>query len=409
MSCKHDQKLLCPCLKGLSWVSGILLITFYILFIYLNDDIHWIEKLQLTVNSIGTIAIPFVIWWLSAKRTGEIKERNQHIETLNCIYGDLYGISNLMVDIANFTTSSLKKANESLAYINSIGDKFSSHMYNYLYSRDLGKFPIADFSLKYSKLNINFISVNDPDLYGYLFQLDKHMIHMQRSIEILRQNMVNNSMQKTNLINAIQLTEEENLKIKDRKDVDILLKRKSISIEKDFIVGYISTVKNSLDIINGVIQNIKKVIPALDKYCDEKYPNEVSLHSEMRMKYFCRILDYKNESELILDAIENLYPNSRNIDNTKKIVTILNQRFMPNPLVDIIYSFAEILDGKFSDAKIILKQHVGKKHSIIATHETLLMMEKIMSDINKKIEEIKLENEKQEFRAILCSAINSIR
>ena len=375
----------------------------------MNDDIHWIEKLQLTVNSIGTIAIPFVIWWLSAKRMGEIKERNQHIETLNCIYGDLYGISNLMVDIAIFTTSSLKKANESLAYINSIGDEFSSYIYNHLYSLELGKFPVADFSLKYSELNINFISIDAPDLYGYLFQLDKHMVHMQKSMEILRQNMINNSMQKTNLINAIQLTEEEKLNIKDPKDVDVLLKMKSISIEKDFVNGYLLAAKNSLNIINAVIQNIKKAIAALDKYCDEKYPNEISLHSEMQMKYFYRILDYKNESELILDAIKNLYPNSRNIDNTKKIVTILNQRFMPNPLVEIIYSFAEIFDGNFSDAKKILKKHMGKKYDIIATPETLLMIEKIMPEINKKIEEINLEKEKQEFRAILCSAMDSIR
>lgn len=409
MNYKHDQKLSCPCLKGLLCVSGIFLITFYILFLYLNDDIHWIEKLQLTVNSIGTIAIPFVIWWLSAKRMGEIKERNQHIETLNCIYGDLYGISNLMVDIAIFTTSSLKKANESLAYINSIGDEFSSYIYNHLYSLELGKFPVADFSLKYSELNINFISIDAPDLYGYLFQLDKHMVHMQKSMEILRQNMINNSMQKTNLINAIQLTEEEKLNIKDPKDVDVLLKMKSISIEKDFVNGYLLAAKNSLNIINAVIQNIKKAIAALDKYCDEKYPNEISLHSEMQMKYFYRILDYKNESELILDAIKNLYPNSRNIDNTKKIVTILNQRFMPNPLVEIIYSFAEIFDGNFSDAKKILKKHMGKKYDIIAAPETLLMIEKIMPEINKKIEEINLEKEKQEFRAILCSAMDSIR
>ena len=411
MSCKHDKKLSCPCLKGLLWIVGIFLITGMLLLVFLGSDhnARWIEWIQLFVNIAGAIAIPIVIWWLSSHRAESLKERTRQIETLNCIYGDLFGISNLMVDLANFTTSTLKTANEALVYIDSVRDNFSSYEYNKLYSWDIGKFPISEFSLKYSELNINFISIDDPDLYGYLFQLDKHMEHMQKATECLQENLVNSSVQKTNSINSIQLTEEEEKKHTDPKEIDILYKRKSISIEKDFVIGRIMTIKNSLNIIDGIIQNIKKTIPALGKYCEEKYPNQISLHSERRKKFFDRIISYKNESELISDAIENLYPDSRNIDNTKKIVVILNQRFIPNPLVEIIYSFAEILDGKISDAKKILKKHMGKKHSVIATPETLLMMGKIIPDINKKIDEIKLENEKQEFREILYSAMNSIR
>lgn len=411
MSCKHDKKVSCPCLKGLLWIVGIFLITGMLLLVFLGSDhnARWIEWIQLFVNIAGAIAIPIVIWWLSSHRAESLKERTRQIETLNCIYGDLFGISNLMVDLANFTTSILKTANEALVYIDSVRDNFSSYEYNKLYSWDIGKFPISEFSLKYSELNINFISIDDPDLYGYLFQLDKHMEHMQKATECLQENLVNSSVQKANSINSIQLTEEEKKKHTDPKEIDILYKRKSISIEKDFVIGRIMTIKNSLNIIDGIIQNIKKTIPALGKYCEEKYPNQISLHSERRKKFFDRIISYRNESELIYEAIEKLLPVSRNTTIVKNNVKILDEKFFKNPIVKIIYLLAEILDGNLSKAKEVLNKYDWKKNYVVVAPEIIQILEKVMPDINRKIDEVKNEREKQEFKAILALAINSIK
>ena len=136
------------------WIVGIFLITGMLLLVFLGSDhnARWIEWIQLFVDIAGAIAIPIVIWWLSSHRAESLKERTRQIETLNCIYGDLFGISNLMVDLANFTTSTLKTANEALVYIDSVRDNFNSYEYNKLYSWDIGKFPISEFSLKYSEL-----------------------------------------------------------------------------------------------------------------------------------------------------------------------------------------------------------------------------------------------------------------
>ncbi|PWM28383.1 MAG: hypothetical protein DBX55_09795 [Verrucomicrobia bacterium] len=413
MKYKNDQISSCPCLRGLLWLAGSCIFACASLFIALNYDnnARWIEWIQLFVSSAGAIAIPIAIWWLSSYRSEKLKEKKLQIETLNCIYGDLFGISNLIVDLAEFITSNIRIASNALIYIKISKDKFkfNFNIYNQLYSYNLGKFPVAEFSLKYSELNINFISRNSPDLYSYLFQLDKCMKHMQKSIEVFRQNLVNNSIQKENLSNSIQLTEEEKRAIKVPYNLDILLERKKLSIEQNFLVGYIESMKDSLNTINGIIKNIKKTIYALDRFCDEKYPNQISLHSEKEKRYFGKILNYKNESELIIEAIENLYPNSRNTDKTKKITKILCKNFIHNPLFDIIYSMAEILDENLTESREILLKHAGKKYSVVITPETIQMLEKVMPDIENKIDGIRPEQEKDEFRTIFRAAINSIR
>ena len=235
------------------------------------------------------------------------------------------------------------------------------------------------------------------------------MKHMQKSIEVFRQNLVNNSIQKENLSNSIQLTEEEKSTIKVPCNLDILLERKKLSIEQNFLVGYIESMKDLLNTINGIIENIKKIIHALDRLCDEKYPNQISLHSEKEKRYFDKILNYKNESELIIEAIENLYPDSRNTDKTKEITITLCKKFIHNPLFDIIYSMAEIFDGNLTEAREILLKHSGKKYGVVITPETIQMLEKVMPDIENKIDEIKSEQEKDEFCTILRAAIDSMR
>ena len=411
MKSENDQISSCPCLRGLLWLAVSCIFVCALLFIALNYDnnARWIEWIQLLLGILGAIVNLFVIYWLSSYRNEKLKEKKLQIETLNCIYGDLFGISNLIVDLAEFITSNIRIASNALIYIKLSKDKFNFNIYNQLYSFKLGRFPVAEFSLKYSELNINFISRNSPDLYGYLFQLDKCMKHMQKSIEVFRQNLVNNSIQKENLSNSIQLTEEEKSTIKVPCNLDILLERKKLSIEQNFLVGYIESMKDLLNTINGIIENIKKIIHALDRLCDEKYPNQISLHSEKEKRYFDKILNYKNESELIIEAIENLYPDSRNTDKTKEITITLCKKFIHNPLFDIIYSMAEIFDGNLTEAREILLKHSGKKYGVVITPETIQMLEKVMPDIENKIDEIKSEQEKDEFCTILRAAIDSMR
>lgn len=91
MKSENDQISSCPCLRGLLWLAGSCIFVCALLFIALNydNDVRWIEWIQLLVSSAGAIAIPVAIWWLSAYKVDREKESKLHIEKLNEILADL--------------------------------------------------------------------------------------------------------------------------------------------------------------------------------------------------------------------------------------------------------------------------------------------------------------------------------
>ena len=76
----------CPCIRNLIFISivAILTIAFH-LFIAYNGVDYGFKVAELIVSTLGAIAIPITIWWLSDYRKKEIEEKERQILVWNKI------------------------------------------------------------------------------------------------------------------------------------------------------------------------------------------------------------------------------------------------------------------------------------------------------------------------------------
>lgn len=192
MSCKHDSKLSCPCLKGLLGIGTVLLIMGIVWFISINYDhnVRWIEWIQLFVDIVGAITIPIVVWWLSNYRIRKIEEKSRRKNVINQVLADFLIFSRQLKNYLDV----IKQANQGCVNIIKILNVQPDD--NSLYKHMQKVFCVfsAIKSLNYNSNDISFISIKRKDLYINLLILKAKEIDLDDDIAFRNRNVENMNM-----------------------------------------------------------------------------------------------------------------------------------------------------------------------------------------------------------------------
>mgnify|MGYP000398780894 CR=1 FL=1 len=287
MSSENDQISSCPCLRGLVWLAGSCIFVCALLFIALNydNDVRWIEWIQLLVSSAGAIAIPVAIWWLSSYKNDSEKDIRLHIETLNAILVDLFIVSKNLVHLKRYFSDNIKGLEKCLYILDGPIQRFNLNNYNALLSKYKG-FPIVRLMTKFDNRDISFLSRKNADLLLKLRSWDNLILNFNEKI----------------------LTDKE-LCLEYQKilneQYDIITKSgrfptngERIQIEKGYVNAVLRNIEGTYHYIEEIIRKTKIIIEILPDFIEKNFGDQVELNSkENRDKYFSEIVELKIDNE----------------------------------------------------------------------------------------------------------------
>ena len=287
MKSENDQISSCPCLRGLLWLVGSCIFVCALLFIVLNydNDVRWIEWIQLLVSSAGAIAIPVAIWWLSSYKNDREKDIRLHIETLNAILVDLFIVSKNLVHLKRYFSGNIKGLEKCLYILDGPIQRFNLTNYNALLSKYKG-FPIVRLMTKFDNRDISFLSRKNADLLLKLRSWDNLILNFNEKI----------------------LTDKE-LCLEYQKilneQYDIITKSgrfptngERIQIEKGYVNAVLRNIEGTYHYIEEIIRKTKIIIEILPDFIEKNFGDQVELNSkENRDKYFSEIVELKIDNE----------------------------------------------------------------------------------------------------------------
>lgn len=258
-----------------------------LLFILLNydNDVRWIEWIQLLVSSAGAIAIPVAIWWLSSYKNDREKDIRLHIETLNAILVDLFIVSKNLVHLKRYFSDNIKGLEKCLYILDGPIQRFNLTNYNALLSKYKG-FPIVRLMTKFDNRDISFLSRKNADLLLKLRSWDNLILNFNEKI----------------------LTDKE-LCLEYQKilneQYDIITKSgrfptngERIQIEKGYVNAVLRNIEGTYHYIEEIIRKTKIIIEILPDFIEKNFGDQVELNSkENRDKYFSEIVELKIDNE----------------------------------------------------------------------------------------------------------------
>ncbi|MFI3290949.1 MAG: hypothetical protein R3Y46_03610 [Opitutales bacterium] len=257
---------------------------------------NW-EKIQgfftLSISLAGTIAIPIIIWWFSSYKANKDKEEETQIKILNCIYGDLYGISNLILAITKEFNVRQKLWKEALLYLNS--NRMSIDWTYYRNKYESLKIPfLATYYLKYSNLDITFISLESLNLYKDLFGLEKLIKNTQITMDDFMNRTYSNMDKLNNEIKTINLA-YPNINLTKIEEAERSVKVSLV--EEDFVLSQHTSILFKLRSFNDIIICIKRIIYELDNYTKSNFQNRIFACGKNYKEDFKEVLEYKTDIE----------------------------------------------------------------------------------------------------------------
>ena len=282
MKSENDQISSCPCLRGLLWLAGSCIFVCALLFIaFYDNNVRWIERIQLLVSSAGAIAIPVAIWWLSAYKVDREKESKLHIEKLNEILADLFIVSKNLVHLRKCFYNDIKGLKECLGMLDSPCHIIDWAKYNALLSKH-EVFSVVKLVTKFDNRDISFLSRKNADLLLKLRSWDGLILNFNEKIltdketYLLCQNISNDQY---NII---------------KQKGEFLTYKRRIEIEKVRLTGILANIENTYLSIGEITEKTKIIIGILPNFIEENFGDQVELNSkENRDKYFSEILELK--------------------------------------------------------------------------------------------------------------------
>lgn len=279
MKSENDQISSCPCLRGLLWLAGSCIFVCALLFIaFYDNNVRWIERIQLLVSSAGAIAIPVAIWWLSAYKVDREKESKLHIEKLNEILADLFIVSKNLVHLRKCFYNDIKGLKECLRMLDSPSQIIDWVKYDALISEYKG-FSVVKLVTKFDNRDISFLSRKNADLLLKLRSWDALILNFNEKILM-----------------------DKELCLEDQKILNDQYKnlRRPPSNEERFQLemGYLNAILRNIEgtyhYIEEIIRNTKIIIEILPNFIEENFGDQVELNSkENKDKYFSEILESK--------------------------------------------------------------------------------------------------------------------
>ena len=279
MKYKNDQISSCPCLRGLLWLAGSCIFVCALLFIaFYDNNVRWIERIQLLVSSAGAIAIPVAIWWLSAYKVDREKESKLHIEKLNEILADLFIVSKNLVHLRKCFYNDIKGLKECLRMLDSPSQIIDWVKYDALISEYKG-FSVVKLVTNLDNRDISFLSRKNADLLLKLRSWDALILNFNEKILM-----------------------DKELCLEDQKILNDQYKnlRRPPSNEERFQLemGYLNAILRNIEgtyhYIEEIIRNTKIIIEILPNFIEENFGDQVELNSkENKDKYFSEILELK--------------------------------------------------------------------------------------------------------------------
>ena len=258
-----------------------------LLFIALNydNDVRWIEWIQLLVSSAGAIAIPVAIWWLSSYKNDREKDIRLHIETLNAIMVDLFIVSKNLVHLKRYFSDNIKGLEKCLYILDGPIQRFNLTNYNALLSKYKG-FPIVRLVTKFDNRDISFLSRKNADLLLKLRSWDNLILNFNE--KILTDKELCLECQKI-------LNEQYDIITKSGR---FPTNEKRIQIEKDYVNAVLCNIEGTYHYIEEIIRKTKIIIEILPNFIEENFGDQVELNSkENRDKYFSEIIELKIDNE----------------------------------------------------------------------------------------------------------------
>ena len=279
MKSENDQISSCPCLRGLLWLAGSCIFVCALLFIaFYDNNVRWIERIQLLVSSAGAIAIPVAIWWLSAYKVDREKESKLHIEKLNEILADLFIVSKNLVHLRKCFYNDIKGLKECLRMLDSPSQIIDWVKYDALISEYKG-FSVVKLVTNLDNRDISFLSRKNADLLLKLRSWDALILNFNEKILM-----------------------DKELCLEDQKILNDQYKnlRRPPSNEERFQLemGYLNAILRNIEgtyhYIEEIIRNTKIIIEILPNFIEKNFGDQVELNSkENKDKYFSEILELK--------------------------------------------------------------------------------------------------------------------
>lgn len=279
MKSENDQISSCPCLRGLLWLAVSCIFVCALLFIaFYDNNVRWIERIQLLVSSAGAIAIPVAIWWLSAYKVDREKESKLHAEKLNEILANLFIVSKNLVHLRKCFYDDIKGLKECLRMLDSPSQIIDWVKYDALISEYKG-FSVVKLVTNLDNRDISFLSRKNADLLLKLRSWDALILNFNEKILM-----------------------DKELCLEDQKILNDQYKnlRRPPSNEERFQLemGYLNAILRNIEgtyhYIEEIIRNTKIIIGILPNFIEENFGDQVELNSkENRDKYFSEILELK--------------------------------------------------------------------------------------------------------------------
>lgn len=253
-------------------MCALLFIAFY------DNNVRWIERIQLLVSSAGAIAIPVAIWWLSAYKVDREKESKLHAEKLNEILANLFIVSKNLVHLRKCFYDDIKGLKECLRMLDSPSQIIDWVKYDALISEYKG-FSVVKLVTNLDNRDISFLSRKNADLLLKLRSWDALILNFNEKILM-----------------------DKELCLEDQKILNDHYKnlRRPPSNEERFQLemGYLNAILRNIEgtyhYIEEIIRNTKIIIGILPNFIEENFGDQVELNSkENRDKYFSEILELK--------------------------------------------------------------------------------------------------------------------
>lgn len=282
MKSENDQISSCPCLRGLLWLAGSCIFVCALLFIaFYDNNVRWIERIQLLVSSAGAIAIPVAIWWLSAYKVDRERESKLHTEKLNEILADLFIVSKNLVHLRKCFYNDINGLKECLGMLDSPSQIIDWAKYDALLSKYKG-ISVVKLVTKFDNRDISFLSRKNVDLLLKLRSWDGLILNFNEKILIDKEMCI-----------LCQNTLNEQYDI-IRKSGRLPTNEERLQLEMGYLNAILRNIKGTYHYIEEIIRKTKIIIGILPNFIEENFGDQVELNSkENRDKYFSEILELK--------------------------------------------------------------------------------------------------------------------
>ncbi len=239
-------------------IITVFLLRFIILFLFFDEKYYGYA--DVAINTLGAIAIPCVIYWLSDYRNAYVKEKQHQIEVLNCIYADLFELSKNLISSTKSIQLQLIHATNSIEYIDTHVTNFNNDEFTEIEKYVLF-YPSSDYILKYSDIDYLFLSIDDSMIYYKLLSFEKFISKTSIYIDSFRDDLTVN--------NRIRIEKQKSSSIQE-----------SIKNERLFLIGICSSLDYLVSSHRDLLNDLENIIKILNIYVDANYSHQIVLRSK---------------------------------------------------------------------------------------------------------------------------------